>query len=491
VQACDEHEQHRIFPVTDGLTDCFDCEKNRIMDYDVLIMGAGMSGLAAGIRLAYYGKKVCIVEKHHRVGGLNSFYNRKGHRFDVGLHAMTNYVSKGTRLAPLSKLLRQLKLKPEDFALYPQRMSVIRFPTKILRFNNDFDFFVQEVVDNFPGQTDNFRRLLKAAFEYDELNLSAKPISAREAVASIISDPLLADMIFCPLMFYGNAQENDMEFAQFVTMFKSIFCEGFARPEAGARRILDVLLRKYKGCGGELRMKCGVRRLESANDRVESIVLQNGEVLTAATILSSAGYLETMRLLSDYDPANFEYDVGNISCMESIMVLDREIADMGYDTTIAFYSSSDRFGYRKPHDLVDVSSAVVCCPNNFQFENPLPEAMIRVTNLANFELWNKLSEEEYEAQKAAWLRTTLEEVVKFVPDFRNFIVFTDVFTPKTIRRFTGHINGAVYGSPNKIKTGRTHLTNLFICGTDQGFLGIVGAMLSGISMANLHVLQKT
>ncbi|HEU65648.1 MAG TPA: phytoene dehydrogenase, partial [Chloroflexi bacterium] len=48
----------------------------------------------------------------------------------------------------------------------------------------------------------------------------------------------------------------------------------------------------------------------------------------------------------------------------------------------------------------------------------------------------------------------------------------------------------VYGTPSKIKTGGTHLDNLFICGTDQGFLGIVGAMLSGISMANLHILQK-
>jgi len=77
-----------------------------------------------------------------------------------------------------------------------------------------------------------------------------------------------------------------------------------------------------------------------------------------------------------------------------------------------------------------------------------------------------------------------------VPDFRDSIVFTDIFTPKTIYRFTGRINGAVYGTPNKTKTGKTHLDNLFICGTDQGFLGIVGAMLSGISMANLHVLQK-
>ncbi len=460
------------------------------MHYDVLIIGAGMSGLAAGIRLAYYGKRVCIVEKHHRVGGLNSFYNLGGHKLDVGLHAMTNYVPKGVKLAPLPKLLRQLKLKAEDFALCPQRMSVIKFPDKTLRFNNDFDFFVQEVVDNFPAQADNFRKLLKTIFEYDGLNLYAKPISARKVVSSIISDPLLSDMIFCPLMFYGNAQENDMEFAQFVIMFKSIFCEGFARPRAGARQILDVLVKKYKACSGELKTRCAAASLKCVNGRVESVLLENGEILTADRILSSAGYVETMRLLSDYDSASFKHDVGKISCMESIMVLDKEIAKMGYNTTIAFYNNSDRFDYRSPDELVDVSSGVICCPNNFQFENPLPKGMIRITNLANFDLWNRLGEEEYKAQKAAWLETTLKEVVKFVPDFRDSIIFTDIFTPKTIHRFTGHINGAVYGTPNKIKTGRTHLDNLFICGTDQRFPGIVGAMLSGISMANLHVLQK-
>jgi phytoene dehydrogenase-like protein len=461
------------------------------MDYDVLIIGAGMSGLAAGIRLAYYDKRVCIVERHHRVGGLNSFYSIGRRKFDVGLHAMTNYVPKSVKLAPLPKLLRQLKLKAEDFALCPQRMSVVKFPDKTLRFNNDFDFFVQEVVEDFPGQADSFQKLLKTISEYDELDLHAKPLSAREVVSSIISDPLLIDMIFCPLMFYGNAQENDMEFGQFVIMFKSIFKEGFARPQAGVRQILDVLVKKYNSCGGELRMKCGVKSLKCANSRVASILLENGEVLTAERILSSAGYVETMKLLTDHNSSNLNCRAGQLSFVESILVLNKEPAEMGYNTTITFYSSSDRLGYRKPDKLIDVSSGVICCPNNFQFENPLPEGMLRITNLANFDLWNGLSEEDYRAQKAVCLETTLKEVVKFVPDFRDSIIFADIFTPKTIHRFTGRINGAVYGTPDKIKTGKTHLDNLFICGTDQGFLGIVGAMLSGISMANLHVLQKT
>ena len=56
---------------------------------------------------------------------------------------------------------------------------------------------------------------------------------------------------------------------------------------------------------------------------------------------------------------------------------------------------------------------------------------------------------------------------------------------------TGHIAGAIYGSPVKNRQGRTSLGNVYLCGTDQGFLGITGAMLSGISMANYHILQKS
>ncbi len=194
--------------------------------------------------------------------------------------------------------------------------------------------------------------------------------------------------------------------------------------------------------------------------------------------------------MSNYDPTGVEDKAGQLSMVEFITVLDKQPAEMGHETTIVFYNNSDRFDYRKPDELVNVSSGVICCPNNFQYENPLPEGMIRITNLANFDLWNRLNEEEYKAQKAAWLGTSLNEVVKLIPDFRDSIVLADVFTPKTIHKFTGHINGAVYGTPNKTKMGTTHLENLFICGTDQGFLGIVGAMLSGISMANLHVLQK-
>ncbi len=460
------------------------------MDYDVLIIGAGMSGLAAGIRLAHFDKKVCILERHHRTGGLNSFYNAGGRKFDVGLHAMTNCVAPGTKARPLTKLLRQLRLKPEDLDLHQQHMSAVQFPEKSIRFTNDPDFFVEEVNNNFPKQTDNFQKLLKTIGEYDELSLDAGPISSRKVLESIITDPLLIDMVLCPLMFYGNAQEHDMDFGQFVIMFKSVFCEGFARPRDGVRHILDLLVKKYRQSGGELRLKCGVNSIQASRNRVQALQLDNGEVLTAGKVMSSAGYLETMKLLSGNGAqAATIAQEGQLSFTECIFVLDRQPTELGLDKTIVFFNNSDRFNYRKPATLMDTTSGVICCPNNFEFETALPEGMVRTTNMANYDLWKALTDNAYTTHKTECRQQSLEEVIKIVPDFRASVVYEDMFTPLTIEKFTGHINGAVYGSPSKIRNGRTHLENLFLCGTDQGFLGIVGAMLSGISMANLHVLK--
>src|SRR5690606_42109877 len=104
--------------------------------YDTIIIGAGMSGLAAGIRLAHFDQRVCILERHYTIGGLNSFYRMGGRDFDVGLHAMTNFARNGTRRGPLAKLIRQLRFNFEDFSLAEQFGSTITSPGWRLEFGH-------------------------------------------------------------------------------------------------------------------------------------------------------------------------------------------------------------------------------------------------------------------------------------------------------------------------------------------------------------------
>jgi phytoene dehydrogenase-like protein len=458
--------------------------------YDTVIIGAGMSGLAAGIRLAYYDKSVCILERHTTIGGLNSFYRLRGRNYDVGLHAVTNYAAPGTRTGPLAKLLKQLRLRWEDFALAPQVGSSVVFPGHRLPFRNDLDEFVTAVCDEFPAQADGFRRLVAHIAAFDEVNLHQQRQSARAVLATFLSEPLLIDMLLCPLMFYGSAIPQDMDFSQFCIMFKSIYEEGLSRPFDGVRRILKTLTRHYKSLGGELKLRAGVREILVRGEQAVGVVLDDGTEIEADNVLSSAGAVETLRLCGTSIP-NLTPVPGEISFNEAIFVLDRQPAAIGHRETIVFYNDRARFDYEPPTEPCDLRSGIVCSPNNFQYASgqQLEEGFIRITALANPGYWMQLPDDEYYPAKAEWTRRIAESAVRFIPDFRGHVIETDVFTPRTIHKFTGHLRGAVYGAPDKILDGRTPLRNLYLCGTDQGFLGIIGSMLSGITMANNHLLR--
>lgn len=464
------------------------------MHYDAIIIGAGMSGLAAGIRLAMYDKKVCILEKHYVLGGLNSFYNIKARKFDVGLHAVTNYVAKNAKGAPLTKLLRQLRIPYDELGLRPQNFSEIAFPEKLLTFTNDFNHLLNEVADKFPKQIDGFNRLVEFVKAYDNLSLEfIETRTAREILSDYISDNTLIEMLLCPLTYYGSAIENDMALDQFVTMFKSLFLEGFARPDEGVRKIIDTLKKKYKELGGEIKFRSGVKEIKVDKNKVSEIITEKDEIYTANLIISSAGYIETLKLIPEYKIHNEPEATGRMSFMESISCLSAMPKDLGYKSTITFFNTAENYRYAIPNDYIDIKSGVICCPNNYQLQESLPEGIIRVTNIANYSKWKQLhttNPDEYYRLKENLYNESLKEIFKFKPNFKDKIVFSDVFTPHSIERYTGHLNGAVYGSPLKRKTGKTDFDNLIICGTDQGFLGIIGALLSGISMANLHGLTQ-
>lgn len=461
------------------------------MHYPLVIIGAGLSGLAAGIRCARFGQKTLILEKHSVVGGLNSYYFRRGMLLETGLHAMTNYAEPGNKHAPLNLLFRQLQLSRRTFQTHQQFSSEILFVDHArLRFSNDFGLLCEEIANAFPKAVDRFYTLVKMIDSYDAF--APKPFSStRKVLNEVLAEPLLIEMLLCPLMFYGNSVEHDMDFGQFVIMFKSVFEEGFFRPHGTIKDFLDLLLDQYQAFGGELKLRCPVERLLIENGRAVGVCLASGETVTCDYLVSTIGYPATLRLLGESAPETVRAASGRVSFVEYLYFPDQESADALADRrTIIFYNLGKKFHYVRPKQAVDIESGVICLPHNF---TGLPDEFrkqVRVTHLANYELWKQADPKTYLLMKEEWGERSRQIVGKIIGNPLKNNVYQDSFTPLTIEKFSGKDQGAIYGSPMKIKDGKTGCANLFLAGTDQGYLGIVGAMLSGVSMVNQHVLGK-
>ena len=121
-------------------------------------------------------------------------------------------------------------------------------------------------------------------------------------------------------------------------------------------------------------------------------------------------------------------------------------------------------------------------------QNKDGHGVARLTFMAHFDQWNNLEKPDYLTKKNEVLSES-KRILKNL-NVEQSEIYSDVFTPTTIKRYTNHFDGTVYGSTTKYRDGQTKIDGLYIIGTDQGFLGIVGSMLSGISISNLYGLME-
>jgi len=457
----------------------------------LLIIGGGLSGLAAALRFARFIPDVLILEQHSRLGGLNSYYYRNKRLFETGLHAITNYAEPKDKKAPLNRLLRQLKIKRKELSLHEQNHSEIFFEgQESLRFSNEFSLFCNEIELKFPSSYAGFTDLVALVDSYDPF-AHAPFISAKSVLQDKLHNELLTDMLLCPLMYYGSSVQNDMDLGQFVIMFRAIYQEGMFRPGGTIKDLLDLLENHYKGYGGKIRTKSCVKYIIAENKKVIGVELESGEEIRCDYMLSTAGSEETFKLLGTQ--SNLKKTSDRLGFVETIFEIN-PTAKIKKDTgnTIIFFNTADKFNYSSPDKAVDFTSGVICMPQNFQHLPPRPYKEIRTTHLASYKSWKKLSENNvaYKLAKDNTAHLSLTVAEKILGNFAKNIVYRDTFTPLTIERFTAKKEGAIYGNPNKIKDGDIGYENLFLAGTDQGFLGIVGAMLSGVSIVNQHILPR-
>ena len=449
--------------------------------YDAIVIGAGMSGLAAAIRLSLMGKKICLLEKHSKSGGLNSYFARGKRSFDTGLHAVTNYFEKKEQ-TPLRSILKQLRIPLDALNLSAQKKSRIHFPQANLSFTNNIEDLKEDISSKFPQDIDGLCRLLAVLPTYAQAGEFKSFVSTNDTLKKYINESLLREMLCYPVYSYGNARENDMNFSLFSMLFRSIYLEGLSRPTGGIRSLLQILQDRLSESGGELRLRCPVEKIDSNQLEIFGVYLKNGEYLQSKAIYSSIGLPETHALLGQKCSTQ-----GKVTLAETTFFTEEFPKDLGFDDTMIFYNELPHYTHKMPEDLVDKNRAVICLPNNF-LKNDYGEGVIKVTQMANYNSWHKLPKDQYKQKKEETKKAALLMLKKIQKDFNPTIKFTDMFTPTTIERYTGHYAGTVYGGSIKSLQGTTSIKGLYICGNDQGqgSVGITGAMLSGILMANRY-----
>lgn len=94
-------------------------KKYKPNEYDVIIAGAGLSGLSCAFELASKNKRILILETHPYAGGRTSSFNDNGMKVESGLHRYIGYYS------ALPSLLKQCGVKINDIVTWEEKTDVL------------------------------------------------------------------------------------------------------------------------------------------------------------------------------------------------------------------------------------------------------------------------------------------------------------------------------------------------------------------------------
>ncbi len=145
------------------------------MEYDAVVVGAGMAGLTAAAYLCKAGKSVALLEKRGKTGGLVDSFERNGFTFDGGIRAVENS-------GIVFPMLRQLGVELE----FLQSPVSIGFGDDVLRLSPE-------------AGLDEYRALLRRRFpgivsEVDAIVDEVARVMDYMAVLYGIDNPLFLDL---------------------------------------------------------------------------------------------------------------------------------------------------------------------------------------------------------------------------------------------------------------------------------------------------------
>lgn len=495
--------------------------------FDVIIIGSGIGGLTAASLLAQLAhKRVLVLERHFKIGGLTHSFSRHGFTWDVGLHYV-GQMSPGTLFRTLFDFITrsgvqwQKMSSPFESFVYPDCRFAVSHHRKQ---------FQQDLITQFPSESPAIRRYFhdinRSNSWYTQYTLSkllpaplAYLISAPQRSLAVqttqeyldrhFTNPHLKALLVSQWPDYGLPPARSA-FAIHAGIVGH-YLDGGYHPHGGAGKIAEcmtpiieaaggacyvnhevtqVLLDRGKATGVRVNIHRGGTKTEQ--DFFAPLVISDaGAYTTYAHLLPSSLHLPEQRAVAGVPQPS--------SAATIYLGLKANPSTLGFTGANHWlYTDTDHNAmYHRRNQLLegDPSFAFLSFRSHKSPEAETHTAQVMsFADHASFAAWHsqpwKRRGDTYESLKHTIGEGLLDLVERYYPGFRQLVAYQEVSTPLSVETFTGQSSGAVYGipaTPERFRHGwfdiHTPIQGLLLTGSDVLSPGISGAMIGGVLTA--------
>jgi all-trans-retinol 13,14-reductase len=427
------------------------------MNYDIIIIGAGLGGLTAGAKLSREGKKVLLIEQHDRPGGYATTFDRGDFIFEVGLHEMYG-PSPGdmkTKIFNDLDVFRNVEFirLPEFYRFINDRIDVT--------IPHDPEVAAERLSGLFPHETGGisayFNQILKPKKKIFE---DEQDQSVGEFLDSIIDNEDLK-LILLGNLGYFHDDPYSLSLAYYSISQGSYFTGGASFIKGGSQKLSDHLTGFIRNHGGEVILNHLVTGIKTDNHKVTGVLYKRkndpgtGHMEASADeIIANTAMPNVTALLPEEFAGKLKNELRHQQTGASLLTLylgfNKTVKELGYNYYSTFIYDST---IKSQKDILkNNQNAFALRSFTFidysQLDSRLSPAGKSVGTLCCIDYlkdWENLDRKAYNAKKERVALAFIERLEKLVPGIGNIIEYYEVGTPSTLKRYTLNPGGAVYG----------------------------------------------
>jgi len=468
------------------------------MKYNTVVIGGGLAGLTAGATLSKFGKKVLLLEQHHKPGGCATTFKRGDFIIEVGLHEMSGLAKNGA-IMDLFKILEVDK--HVQFQQVPERYVVLSDREKFV-FPHGYDAATKALIDRYPEDEKGIKRFIKliAGIRKEGLKLPRTPLK-RKLIYPLM--PLLypniveasSHTVGSWLDKYITNENAKLDLVAHIGYWGddpytlSMFYFGFAQSgfiesgghfiKGGSQQLSNHLAAYIEKQGGSVLLGkkaekivtnngqvTGVTFRDSFNDSLESVTISCDNVVANCAIPLVPAMLDEPHATSLKQQISSKTISCSLLCLYLGFNTDVEAFDVKHYSNFILGDAVKTLKDVHPNQLGDWSkrSFIFVDYNKIDAELAPPPKTVGVICAVDYlKDWDGLSTKEYKAKKEEVTEILLQRLEKQFPGIRDSIEYAEIATPKTMQRFTLNPGGSVYGfTQSKQQSGLKRFRNNFL-----------------------------
>ncbi|MHB1347631.1 MAG: phytoene desaturase family protein [Candidatus Humimicrobiaceae bacterium] len=429
----------------------------------IIIIGAGIAGLTAGIYARMNGFEAEIFEMHSKPGGECTGWQRGEYHFDNCIH----WLMGSKKNIPLNLLWKAIGALDES-------VNIVNLETffsydsgeKIYHIYRDLDRLQKHLIEQAPedkkmivrfcrdakkyirlempvekpfdmfGRKDIFKLMLKmlplmgVMSKYDKINVgelsqSFKNPGLKKTIASLIPSQYKASSLLATL---ASLHQNDSGWPQGGSL-------------AMSKRVAD----KFLNLGGKINYRSKIEKVIIENKTATGIRLADGNTFFADYIVAAADAHEVIYNLLGNEYSNKEIDT-LFSDNINYPIYSTAYVYLGVESDLSKYPHSLFFDLKNPIDSGGIIHKKIgvkhyCYEPSFA---PKGSSILSISFNSDYSWWKEKSKnpDDYEKEKKKLLDEVTTVIEEKFPEARGKIRKTDVGTPLSFERYCKAYQGA-------------------------------------------------